>query len=166
MNFPRRIRLDQFTPAELAIYNATQEVEKAGCDTKLTEAIILLSQARELVSDYVDGELMIGLRLPTLNSYITTPLIEFTKDNFIKDFNLFIEQSKVFAKGPIPNVEIQIYENRFVTYQNVVGFNINFLPGDEIYNLNIITQLGESELWHVDAITINPEYPNVNCYYR
>ncbi len=51
---PRRIRLDLNTPAELAIYNAMQEVEKVGADVKLTEAIILLGKAKDLVADYVD----------------------------------------------------------------------------------------------------------------
>jgi hypothetical protein len=53
---PRRIRIDLFTPAELAIYNAQQEVEKAGADVRLTKASILLSQAREAVADFVDDK--------------------------------------------------------------------------------------------------------------
>lgn len=51
---PRRNRLDLNTPAELAIYNAMQEVEKAGADLRLTEAVNLLDKARNLVADYVD----------------------------------------------------------------------------------------------------------------
>lgn len=54
METPRRNRLDLNTPAELAIYNAMQEVENVGADAKLTEAVILLSKARELIADYVD----------------------------------------------------------------------------------------------------------------
>lgn len=53
--FPRRSRLDLNTPAERAIYDAMQEVEKVGADTRLTEAVILLSKARDLVADYVDS---------------------------------------------------------------------------------------------------------------
>lgn len=52
---PRRNRLDLNTPAELAIYHAMQEVEKAGADVRLTEAINLLKKAKDLVSDCVDG---------------------------------------------------------------------------------------------------------------
>jgi len=52
---PRRIRIDLFTPAELAIYDAVQEVEKAGAHPHLTKAVILLQEAREAVADYVDG---------------------------------------------------------------------------------------------------------------
>ena len=52
---PRRNRLDLMSPAELAIYNAQQEVEKAGADVRLTDATILLSQARNKVADFVDG---------------------------------------------------------------------------------------------------------------
>jgi len=54
MDIPRRNRLDLNTPAEKAIYDAMQEVEKAGADLKLTEAVTLLSKARDLVADYVD----------------------------------------------------------------------------------------------------------------
>lgn len=52
---PRRSRLDLNTPAELAIFNAMQEVEKAGADVRLTEAIILLDKAKNAVADFVDG---------------------------------------------------------------------------------------------------------------
>lgn len=51
---PRRIRRDQMTPAELAITDAMRVVEEAGCDVRLTRAVILLGQARSLVADYVD----------------------------------------------------------------------------------------------------------------
>lgn len=53
---PRRNRLDLNTPAEKAIYEAIQEVEKVGADTKLTEVIVMLGKARNLLSDYVDGK--------------------------------------------------------------------------------------------------------------
>jgi len=53
---PRRIRLDLNEPAELAIYNAIQEVEKAGADPKLTKAVTLLSEAKNLVADYIDSK--------------------------------------------------------------------------------------------------------------
>lgn len=50
----RRIRLDLMTPAELAIHDAMLAVEGAGADALLTEAINLLQQARDKVSDFVD----------------------------------------------------------------------------------------------------------------
>ena len=55
-DFPRRNQLDKCTPAELAIYKAIEEVEKAGADVKLTDAIIKLQEAIELVADFVDGK--------------------------------------------------------------------------------------------------------------
>ena len=55
-DFPRRNQLDKCTPAELAIYKAMEEVEKAGADVKLTDAIIKLQEAKELVADFVDGK--------------------------------------------------------------------------------------------------------------
>lgn len=58
---PRRSRLDLNTPAELAITNAMQEVEKAGCHTMLTDAINLLQKAKDCVSDYVDAKEAAGV---------------------------------------------------------------------------------------------------------
>ena len=55
-NVPRRARLDLNTPAEKAIFDAMQEVEKLPADVKLTEAVNLLSKAKDLVSDFVDAE--------------------------------------------------------------------------------------------------------------
>ena len=52
---PRRIRLDQMTIAELAIFNAVQLVEEMGADVRLTNAVNLLARAREQVADFVDG---------------------------------------------------------------------------------------------------------------
>ena len=52
---PRRNRLDLNTPAEISIHAAIQEVEKAGADERLTEAVVLLGKAKELVADFVDG---------------------------------------------------------------------------------------------------------------
>lgn len=51
---PRRIRLDLCEPAEKIIYDAIQEVEKLGADERLTNAVVKLSEAKELVSDYID----------------------------------------------------------------------------------------------------------------
>ena len=52
---PRRIRLDLNTAAELAIHNAIQEVEKVGADVRLTNSVIHLSIAKDLLSDFIDG---------------------------------------------------------------------------------------------------------------
>lgn len=54
-DIPRRSRLYEFTPAERAIWDATQAVEAAGCHPLLTEAVNLLQRAREKVADYVDA---------------------------------------------------------------------------------------------------------------
>ena len=52
--FPRRSRLDLYTPAELAIRAAVEAVEAAGAHPLLTDAVILLQQAREKVADFVE----------------------------------------------------------------------------------------------------------------
>ena len=54
--FPRRSKIYLNTPAELAIRNAVEEIEKIGADEKLTDAINLLWQAKELVSDFIDAK--------------------------------------------------------------------------------------------------------------
>ena len=51
---PRRNSLDKCVPAELAIYKAMEEVEKLPASSKLTDAIVKLSEAKELVADYID----------------------------------------------------------------------------------------------------------------
>jgi len=51
---PRRSRLDLCESAEKILYDATQEIEKLGADVRLTNAIIKLAEARELVSDFID----------------------------------------------------------------------------------------------------------------
>lgn len=56
---PRRIRLDQHTPAESAITQAMAAVEMAGCDPLLTDAVVLLGQARDKVADFVDAGLQV-----------------------------------------------------------------------------------------------------------
>lgn len=56
-DFLRRVRIDQWTDAERAIQTATDEVEKLGADARLTEAVILLGQARDKVANVVDERL-------------------------------------------------------------------------------------------------------------
>src|SRR3990167_4136463 len=54
-DIPRRCCLDQFVPAERAIYAAAQAVEAMPADVRLTDAVVLLGRARALVADYVDA---------------------------------------------------------------------------------------------------------------
>ena len=53
--FPRRNRVDLFTPAETAIYTAQHAVEDAGASIALTNACVLLAKAREYVADHVES---------------------------------------------------------------------------------------------------------------
>ncbi|MFA6729230.1 MAG: hypothetical protein WCS17_13600 [Prevotella sp.] len=48
--------MDLNTPTELKIREVVSDVESLGCDTLLTEAIILLDRAREKVADFVDAQ--------------------------------------------------------------------------------------------------------------
>jgi len=53
----RRVRLDLYTPAEKAIWDAMVAVELMEADVRLTNAGMLLGQAKDLVSDYIDEQL-------------------------------------------------------------------------------------------------------------
>lgn len=51
----RRDRIDQWTATEITIREAMLAVESVGCHPLLTDAVILLGQARDKVADFVDG---------------------------------------------------------------------------------------------------------------
>lgn len=53
--FPRRCRVDLLTDAELAIREAMLAVEEAGAHPLLTDAVVLLGEAKDKVADWVDG---------------------------------------------------------------------------------------------------------------
>lgn len=55
----RRNRMDLMIPTEKTIQEVVWEVEKLGADTKLTEAVILLGKAKDLISDYTDEQLLL-----------------------------------------------------------------------------------------------------------
>lgn len=52
---PRRNRIDRMTPGELAIREAIRVVEEMGADIRLTNVVVRLSQAQEVLADYVDA---------------------------------------------------------------------------------------------------------------
>jgi len=54
--WPRRADMSRMHPAELAILSAMQEVEKVGASTNLTTAILKLQEAKDLLSDFIDGK--------------------------------------------------------------------------------------------------------------
>lgn len=51
---PRRQRIDLLEPVEHDLWAVTQRIEELGADTRLTNAVILLSEARNLVADYIE----------------------------------------------------------------------------------------------------------------
>lgn len=54
-SLPRRIDVNQHTPAEKAIQDAVAAVEALEADVRLTDAVVLLIQAKNRVADFVDG---------------------------------------------------------------------------------------------------------------
>lgn len=57
IDIPRSSRSDLWEPAETAIFNAMQEVEKMPPDPILTDAVCNLSKAKDLVSAYIDDQI-------------------------------------------------------------------------------------------------------------
>lgn len=55
--FPRKIQLQLNTPSELAIRKAIGEIEGMGADVRLTNAVVLLSQALDIVADFIDDKI-------------------------------------------------------------------------------------------------------------
>ncbi len=55
MGIPRRNKVYEMQPAELAISQAIDAVEKMAADPRLTAAVILLGRAKDKVSDFIDG---------------------------------------------------------------------------------------------------------------
>lgn len=55
-DYTRRQRIDLNTPAELAIRKAMEEVEKLPASELLTDAVVKLEEARNLVADFVDEQ--------------------------------------------------------------------------------------------------------------
>lgn len=53
-NFPRRNRLDLYTSAENAISAAVDAVERTGSHPLLTDAVILLGNAKAKVADHAE----------------------------------------------------------------------------------------------------------------
>lgn len=51
---PRRNITSQLQPAELKIIEAIQAVESLGADLLLTDAVRLLSEAKDKVSDFIE----------------------------------------------------------------------------------------------------------------
>lgn len=51
----RRADTTRHVPAETAILDATAAVEAMPPDERLTDAVVLLSRAKDCVADYVDG---------------------------------------------------------------------------------------------------------------
>jgi hypothetical protein len=51
---PRRAQLQQWTPAEHAIRNAMFAVEATGAHPLLTDAVVLLGEAKDKVAEFVD----------------------------------------------------------------------------------------------------------------
>jgi hypothetical protein len=51
---PRRIQIEKMVPAELTLLEATRLIENMGADPRLTEAQMLIAEARSKVADFVD----------------------------------------------------------------------------------------------------------------
>ncbi len=55
----RRNDIFKMTPAEFSIHRAILAVEKMEADTRLTDAVVLLSEAQRKVADYIDEKIAV-----------------------------------------------------------------------------------------------------------
>lgn len=56
----RKNTLTLMSTSEIKIYEAVNEVEKIGADVRLTKAITLMQQARDLVAEVIDEQIKQG----------------------------------------------------------------------------------------------------------
>lgn len=70
VDVPRRIDRSRHTPAERAITEAMEAVEKAGAHPRLTDAVVLLGRARDAVADFVDGAAPAPIPAPGLGRFV------------------------------------------------------------------------------------------------
>jgi hypothetical protein len=91
-DLPRRIRIDLMTPAELAITNAMHEVEIAGASIELTNAVIKLMEARNLVADHVDNKLQ-ELNSKTKDSFGGV-MLSLKRDSSITNSKIVLQKNK------------------------------------------------------------------------
>ena len=94
--FPRRIRVDLFTEAERAIYDAHVKVEAVGAHDRLTDAVNLLSKAHEAVADGVEA---LGLTTPAaaLPPFADAPS-ELTEEAIAREYDA-VMRADFEAKG-------------------------------------------------------------------
>jgi hypothetical protein len=105
-SIPRRNCLNLRTRTELAIDEAIAEVEQLAPDVRLTNAIVKLTEARTLVSDYIDGILATSTfkdRLIAESSELTDKIIKLeafiNSNNFIniEDIQQSLLKAQLFA---------------------------------------------------------------------
>ncbi len=70
---PRRARMEDWCPAEKAIYTASLAVEGMPADVRLTDAVVLLGQAKDRVADFVDGIAPMARSVRTPLVYLASP---------------------------------------------------------------------------------------------
>lgn len=87
---PRRSRIDLFTPVETTIWQTIQAVEGLGAHTLLTEAVILLQQAKDKVADYVELEEVGTEALQSSNIQQPSTSTRTDLDEYL--FNSFVER--------------------------------------------------------------------------
>lgn len=55
MQIPRRAQIQEMTPTELQIMECIIAVEKLGADVRLTNCVVKLTEAKDHLSDWLDG---------------------------------------------------------------------------------------------------------------
>jgi hypothetical protein len=119
---PRRCMLDLNTPAELAIHNAIQEVEKVGADERLTDSVVYLSKAKESLSDYIDNVPKSSNELLKINAYKKGDKYHFVSTGTVlkEPIDLILTEDdykyaiQAYKMTRIPSVFDEEYESRYI----------------------------------------------------
>lgn len=107
-------------PAEKAIYDAMQEVEKVGADTRLTDAVVKLTEAKELVANYIDG-IQPDVKTRLLNE-------KFLLDSNIQKLQAFLGSDKVALIDPAQQRLLNIQLPIMKAYSQCLLERITTLP--------------------------------------
>lgn len=153
MNVPRRNYLDKSSPAEMAIQNAIEEVEKCGDNPHLTSIVLGLFDMKNKMSDYIDGVQSNQVMDPMFVNVLAESSVYLVPTYSISDNGLCNGQMTEikFCKGDKNNPSMPRQEG-FVseTLLNVVKLYLESVNKGDFYcgeNVVAITRIEEAIMW-------------------
>lgn len=146
MTIPRRIDINRMSLAELAIRNAIVVVEEAGADPLLTDAVVLLGEAKEKVADWVDREIR---QSPALSD----------REQFLKLIGQ-VRSNGATPDGPLLAVYDALQDNMAFLKKELASLrdHITFMQGTGTNQVNTIRDL-KTLMHRAKADLYNPSTP-------